>query len=215
MIYCFNNIKIMIEEYRKLREYPMYRIYNTGKIYSEYTKKFLRRFNDNSGYLQVTLFSGNNKGRKTIKVHILVARAFIPNPKNLPEVNHKDCNKYNNKVTNLEWVSKHDNMIHASINSYKNRESLSPLTQDHVRLIPILLGYKFSIKLIASLYNVGHITIRNIIQGKTWKHLNLKFPKAEFNRNIIEIGPILYNKLKSLNVDNTVLNSRVKMLESV
>lgn len=205
----------MIEEYRKLREYPMYRIYNTGKIYSEYTKKFLRRFDDNSGYLQVTLFSGHNKGRKTIKVHILVAKAFLPNPNNLPEVNHKDCNKYNNRVTNLEWISKHDNMVHASINSYKNRENLSPLTQDHVKLIPILLEYGFSIKLIAGLYKVGHITIRNIIQKKTWKHLSLEFPKSEFNRGIIEIDPALYNNLKSLNVDNTVLNSRVKILESV
>ena len=205
----------MIEEYRKLREYPMYRIYNTGKIYSEYTKKFLKRFDDNSGYLQVTLFSGRNKGRKTIKVHILVAKAFIPNPYNLPEVNHKNCNKYDNRVSNLEWVSKHENMIHASKYSYKNRELLSPLNEEKVRLIPILLEYGFSIKLIASLYNVGHITIRNIIQGKTWKHLNLQFQKNEFNRGIIEVGSVLYDKLVSLNVDNTVLNSRVKRLESV
>ena len=203
----------MIEEYRKLREYPMYRIYNTGKIYSEYYKKFIHQHPDNSAYLQVTLRGIH--GRKTIKTHILVAKAFIPNPYKLPEVNHKDCNKYNNKVTNLEWVSKHDNMKHASIYSYKHREELSPLTQDHVRLIPILLKYGFSIKLIASLYRVGHVTIRNIIQKKTWKHLNLDFPKAEFNRGIIEIGSLLYNKIISLNVDNTVLNSRVKVLESV
>ena len=205
----------MIEEYRKLREYPMYRIYNTGRIYSEYSKKFLKRFDDNSGYLQVTLFSGNNRGKKTIKVHILVARAFIPNPYNLPEVNHINCNKYDNRVSNLEWVSKHDNMLHASKYSYKNRESLSPLNKDKVKLIPSLLEYGFSIKLIATLYKVGHVTIRNIIQGKTWKHLNLQFPKSEFNRGTIEVDKLIYEKLKTLNVDNTVLNSRVKVLESV
>lgn len=203
----------MIEDYRKLREYPMYRIYNTGKIYSEYYKKFIHQHDDNSGYLQVTL--KGIYGRKTIKTHILVAKAFLPNPNRLPEVNHKDCNKYNNKVTNLEWVDKHENMKYASLFSYKNRESLSPLTQDHVRLIPILLEYGFSIKLIASLYKVGHVTIRNIIQKKTWKHLNLNFPKTEFNKGIIEVGNLLYNKLISLNVDNTVLNSRVKIFESV
>ena len=203
----------MIEDYRKLREYPMYRIYNTGKIYSEYYKKFIHQHDDNSGYLQVTLRGIH--GRKTVKTHILVAKAFIPNPYNLPEVNHKDCNKYNNKVTNLEWINKHDNMKYASIYSYKHREELSPLTQDHVRLIPILLKYGFSIKLIASLYKVGHVTIRNIIQKKTWKHLNLDFPKVKFNRGIIEVGSLLYNKIISLNVDNTVLNSRVKVLESV
>lgn len=203
----------MIEDYRKLREYPMYRIYNTGKIYSEYYKKFIHQHDDNSGYLQVTLRGLH--GRKTIKTHILVAKAFLPNPYKLPEVNHKDCNKYNNKVTNLEWVSKHENMIHASTYSYKNRENLSPLNQDKVRLIPLLLEYGFSIKLIATLYKVGHITIRNIVQRKTWKHLNLKFPKTEFNRGTIEVGKNLYKKLLSLNVDNTVLNSRVKVLESV
>lgn len=203
----------MIEDYKKLREYPMYRIYNTGKIYSEYYKKFLHQHDDNSGYLQVTLRGIH--GRKTVKVHILVAKAFLPNPKKLPEVNHIDCNKYNNNLTNLEWASKHDNMLHASIYSYKNRESLSPLNQDKVRLIPLLLEYGFSIKLIATLYRVGHVTIRNIIQGKTWKHLHLKFPKSKFNRGTIEIGEKMYNKLLSLNVDNTVLNSRVKVLESV
>lgn len=203
----------MIEEYRKLREYPMYRIYNTGKIYSEHYKRFIHQHDDNSGYLQVTLVG--IYGRKTVKAHILVAKAFIPNPNNLPEINHKDCNKYNNKITNLEWVSKHDNMLHASIYSYKHREDLSPLDSNKVKLIPILLGCGFSIKLISRLYNVGHITIRNIIQGKTWKHLHLQFPKTKFNRGIIGIGKPLYNKLVSLNVDNTVLNSRVKILESM
>lgn len=206
----------MIEEYKKLKDYPMYRIYNTGRIYSEFSKKFLKRFDDNSGYLQVTLFKGNKIGRKTIKVHILVAKAFLPNPNNLPEVNHINCNKYDNRVQNLEWVSRRNNMIHAAKYSYKNRESLSPLTQDMVRLIPILLKSGFSIKLIAALYKVGHITIRNIINKSTWNHLNLKFPKkSNYNRGIIEIEPLLYKKLKSFNVDNTVLNSRIKMLESV
>jgi hypothetical protein len=205
----------MIEEYKKLREYPMYRIYNTGKIYSEFSKKFLKRFDDNSGYLQVTLFKGKNLGRKTIKVHILVAKAFLPNPNNLPEVNHKNCNKCDNRVSNLEWVSKKENMLHASKYSYNNREALSPLTKEKVLLIPTLLSKGFSIKLISTLYNVGHITIRNIIQRKTWKHLNLQFNKSEYSREIIKINNLLYNKLISLNVDNTVLNSRVKVLESV
>lgn len=203
----------MIEEYRKLKEYPMYRIYNTGRIYSEYLKKFIHQHDDNSGYLQVTLRGIN--GRRTVKVHILIALAFIPNPYNKSEVNHKDCNKYNNRVTNLEWVTKHENMIHASINSYKKRENLSPLTKEMVRLIPILLEKGFSIKLIASLYKVGHVTIRNIIQRRTWKQLNLTFTKNEFNRGIIKVPFELYNKLISFNVDNTVLNSRVKVLESV
>lgn len=121
MMYYFNNL-IMIEEYKKLKEFPAYRIYNTGKIFSEHTKKFLRKHHDSSGYNHVTLFRGDKKTRKTFKVHILVAKAFIPNPLNKPEVNHIDCNKENNKVTNLEWATKHENMLHASKYSYKKRE---------------------------------------------------------------------------------------------
>ena len=55
------------------------------------------------GYLQVQLSRGDNP--KTIKVHRLVAEIFIPNPTELPEVNHKDEDKTNNSVSNLEWCS--------------------------------------------------------------------------------------------------------------
>lgn len=204
----------MVEEYRKLNIFPMYRIYNTGKVYSEYTKKFIRHFDDGKGYYQVTLFRGKRE-RSTIKVHILVAKAFIDNPEGLTEVNHKDCDKHNNKVTNLEWVTRDYNMQHAGKYSYKNRECLSPLTKEMVRLIPELLRLGMSIKLIARLYKVAHVTIRHIIQGKSWAHLNLTFGKNDYKKGIIEVPVETYDKLKSFNTDNTVLNSRIKRLESV
>lgn len=65
-------------------------------------------------YLKVIL-SKNNKQR-TFRVHILVARTFIPNPENKPEVNHMDGDKSNNRVDNLEWNTRSENELHA----YKN-----------------------------------------------------------------------------------------------
>ena len=59
------------------------------------------------GYQQVNLLDGNSKHKY---VHRLVAETFIPNPKGLSEVNHKDENKSNNCVSNLEWMSKIDNL---------------------------------------------------------------------------------------------------------
>ena len=59
---------------------------------------------DGRGYLFVHLTNGKGK-LKNEKIHRLVAKAFIPNPDNLPEVNHIDENKYNNCVDNLEWCS--------------------------------------------------------------------------------------------------------------
>ena len=67
--------------------------------------------NNNGGYLVVNL--RKNSTSWVAPVHILVARAFIPNPDNMPTVNHKDGNKLNNCVSNLEWVSYSENNTHA------------------------------------------------------------------------------------------------------
>lgn len=63
------------------------------------------------GYLSASLYT--NGIRETRKVHRLVAEAFIPNPDNKPQINHKDGNPLNNSVDNLEWATGSENMIHA------------------------------------------------------------------------------------------------------
>ena len=67
-----------------------------------------------NGYVYQMLYK--NGKEKLLRVHRLVAMAFLPNPNNLPQVNHKDGNKQNNSVDNLEWCKQSDNMKHA----YKN-----------------------------------------------------------------------------------------------
>ena len=67
-------------------------------------KKILFQWKDIKGYLSVAI--GSKQSRKLYKVHRLVAEAFIPNPDNLPQVNHIDEDKSNNKVENLEWKLK-------------------------------------------------------------------------------------------------------------
>lgn len=85
-----------------------YFVLSTGDVWSRYKKGLLKPYLNPDGYLIVDLRDGEN--RKQVKVHRLVAQAFIPNPDNLATVNHKDENKINNDVSNLEWMSVGDNV---------------------------------------------------------------------------------------------------------
>jgi len=78
---------------------------NTTRLVKE---KILKLANNGSGYLFVQLWKNKKPTNKLI--HRLVAEVFIDNPTNLPQVNHKDENKHNNKVENLEWCSSKYNM---------------------------------------------------------------------------------------------------------
>lgn len=91
-----------------------YIITNTGKVFNNFTGKEMKQ-KIVAGYKAVALRKfDNNKSIQTIyKIHKLVATYFIPNPKNFPIINHKDGNKLNNEISNLEWCTYKENIIHA------------------------------------------------------------------------------------------------------
>lgn len=95
----------------------LYSINNDGEVLSHTSMKILKPYKMPNGYLQVTLYSQDEQRTKTkVYVHRLVAESFIENPDNLPEVNHKDENKENNSVDNLEWITRIGNMQHGTMN---------------------------------------------------------------------------------------------------
>lgn len=100
----------MKEEWKQI-EGSKYSVSNTGLVINNETGRLMnQRSGGTSPYLVVNLTT-NGKTYKAL-VHRLVAKAFIPNPENKKQVNHKDKNKFNNSVENLEWTTPLENMAH-------------------------------------------------------------------------------------------------------
>lgn len=125
-----------------------YEVDDSGFIFSLKSNKFLKAATGNSGYLAVSLSKdGHVNG---LMVHRVVAIAFIDNPENKKEVNHKDYNKLNNNVNNLEWCTPSENSIHGLMKP--NRRFVGgmkgKLGKSHNRSLPI---YEFdsNMKLVA------------------------------------------------------------------
>ena len=93
----------------------VYQISNMGRMKSfkvDPSGKVMSLRNKTGDYIRVVLQKHGRKP-KTVLVHRLVAKVFIPNPLNLPVVNHKDCDKQNNSVSNLEWCTNSYNVRHS------------------------------------------------------------------------------------------------------
>ncbi|NCA81086.1 MAG: hypothetical protein EOM76_13090 [Sphingobacteriia bacterium] len=110
-------ISIDLSGYRDLDGYnSVYKVDENGNVYSAWKNRLLKAGDNGIGYLQVALSARDKHGKVVVKykkLHRLVAMAFIPNPNNYTDVNHKDGNKKNNHVSNLEWCTHSENIKHS------------------------------------------------------------------------------------------------------
>ena len=115
----------MTEIWRKLEDFSNYEVSSLGRVRNIKTGRILKLFVRNDGYHHVGLYL--NGKQKYQLIHRLVAITFIPNPENKREVNHIDGDKTNNRVSNLEWSTRSENVSHAfrtGLNSGKPKQKV-------------------------------------------------------------------------------------------
>ena len=118
----------MEEIFKEIEGYEgLYQVSNYGRVKSlHYGKERILRQQVNFGYCCVYL-RNQNKERKNCLVHRLVAQAFIDNPNNLPQINHRDEDKTNNHVTNLEWCTPKYNANYGTRNKRQGEKICKPV----------------------------------------------------------------------------------------
>ena len=171
----------------KQTKYNGYEVSNCGQIKSlarivpqgnrtvTVKETILKQMYDKRGYPIVNV----RVNAKTIscRVHRLVAETFIDNPNNLPQVNHKDGCKLNSFVSNLEWCTNQDNAIHAfetglRVSPKGEQQGLSKLSESDVRHARELCVSGISTSKIAVTVGLNKASCREMLIGKTWKHVN-------------------------------------------
>jgi hypothetical protein len=107
------------EIWKIIKNFSRYEVSNFGNVRNVKTKRKLKIHTDSNYYVELSLKDDNND-LYTKKVHRLVAEAFIPNTNNCPTVNHKDFDKSNNNLSNLEWMTFKQQMEHVILNKKCN-----------------------------------------------------------------------------------------------
>lgn len=147
----------------------LYEVDEAGSIFGPRGKR-LKRKTLPKGYQQVNLYKDGVQ--TTMYVHRIVAEAFIPNPNNLPQVNHKDGVKSNNDKDNLEWTTPLGNITHSIEVLGKIPVHHVKLTEEDVKRIIQLRVCGLTCAQIADQFNnVGFNAVYRVYAGKTWTHI--------------------------------------------
>jgi len=169
----------MKEVWKPIPSFPRYEVSNIGRIRSIRTKQLTKLIKNNHGYMRfkATITETTRKYKKFFLVHRCVAEAFLgpaPSPKH--EVNHMNKKRDDNRVTNLEWVTKSQNGIHrARFKFYKEyarpKKNAAKLSRTDVMDIKLSLVKGLTVRQLAKKFRVTSSTIYKIKHGHSWSNV--------------------------------------------
>lgn len=160
----------IVEQWKAVAGYEgLYEVSNHGRVKGP--KGLIKPKVSNNGYARTELWKKGERWRPTI--HRLVAQTFIENPENKPQVNHLDGNKLNNTVSNLEWCTAQENMLHAvALHKRHGANSCTAkLTEREVIAILVMLEKGVHGKWLADIFGITNAQITNLRLKRQWREL--------------------------------------------
>lgn len=204
-----------------MKDFPLntnYQVTECGEVYSKHSGKILKKELMNKGYYRVNI---NIDGEtKKLYVHRMVALTYLPNPENKPQVNHKDSDRLNNHVDNLEWCTSSENNKHAYAEG--NNEPLrgskangAVLKEEQVLEIYHKMLKGVSLKQIHEETGIDKSTLGHIKRRSTWEHLTGHLPSVEVralkklsDEILIEAAKLILQGLGNVEIANKLGLSR-------
>jgi len=159
------------EYFKPVKDYEdYYLISNYGALQSLLKKTIKRSFNKNKkGYYRTNLKCPKTNKKKTVFIHQIVAWTYLDNFENKPQINHKDGNKLNNNVSNLEWVTNQENRDHAvKTGLHATRKTgLGKIKLDQIPELKKLAELGYSQRKIGKIFGVCQQTVSKILVKAT------------------------------------------------
>lgn len=199
-----------MEIWKTIQDYGgLYQVSNTGKV-RDLKNHIKSVYKNNKGYVCLSLYYNRKTYHPT--VHRLVAKAFILNPNNYEQVNHKDCNKENNSVENLEWCNQRYNYNEGmkTFQYSKNEEHyFAKLKNSDIPIIYELYKLGFTRVTVAKIFSINPSSLEAIEKGISYRELGYNFKAIKLTKYKDLPNIKLPSYIRDYFRDNTVLNTLI------
>lgn len=199
-----------MENWKRIQGYEgLYEVSDKGRV-RDLKGNIKPMYKNNKGYLCLSLYVSGRTYHPTI--HRLVAKTFIENPNDYSQINHKDCNKLNNEITNLEWCNQRHNYDEGMKTfQYSKNENhfYAKLKNSDIPMIYNLYKLGFTRITVSRIFNINPSSLEAIEKGISYRELNIPFNTLKLTKYKDLPNIKLPSDIRDYFKDNTVLNTLI------